>query len=127
MNNRRFVVFIAGIVGLGITPGCRLASLPRLETYKLLNVAGLFYDLLAVLVLSEIVASSARWKRISVEKIAPGVLWFHTVFPLGVSLGGLLAAVLLHSSAWAAVSRLASTFWAYSLLPLSVLDTTVLV
>lgn len=48
-----------------------------------------------------------------------------SVFPLGVSLGGFLV-VLLHSSSWAAhVSRFAFTFWAYSLLPLSVLDTTV--
>jgi len=80
MSNRWFAAFIAGIVGLGVAAGYRLGSLPRLETYKLLNVAGLFYDLLAVLVLSEIVASSAGWKKISVEKIAPGVLWFHTVF-----------------------------------------------
>lgn len=125
MTSRRFAIFITVILCLGVAAGCQLASLPKLETYKLLNVAGLFYDFIAVLVLSEMASSSAKWKKISVEKMAPAVLWLHTVFPLGVSLGGVLAAVLLHSSSWAAVSRLAVSFWIYSLLPLSALDATV--
>jgi hypothetical protein len=44
MSNRWFAFVISGIVGLGVVAGYWLASLPKLESYKLLNVAGLFYD-----------------------------------------------------------------------------------
>jgi hypothetical protein len=101
---------------LGVAAGYQLSALPKLETHKLLNVAGLFYDFLGVAVLSEMVASSAKWKQISVDAIAPGILWLHTIFPFGTFLGGFLAALLLHSSSWTsswtAVSRLAVIFWA---------------
>jgi len=125
MRNRSFAAFIAVIIGLGVATGCKLATLPKLETYKLLNVVGLFYDFLAVVVLSEIAASSAKWKRISVETIAPVVLWLQSAFPFGVFVGGFVAAALLHSSSWTAVSRFAVSFFGYSLIPLSVLDATV--
>jgi hypothetical protein len=123
MSNHRFVVFLAVIVGLGVATGYWLATLPKLESYQLLNVAGLLYTFLAVVVLSEIATSNARWKKISVETVTPVVLWLHTVFPLGVSLGGVLA-VALHSSSWA-VPRFAFSFFVYSIIPLSVLNETV--
>jgi hypothetical protein len=123
MSNHRFVVFLAVIVGLGVATGYWLATLPKLESYQLLNVAGLLYTFLAVVVLSEIATSSVRWKKISVETIAPVVLWLHTVFPLSVSLGGVLA-VARHSSSWA-VPRFAFSFFVYSIIPLSVLNETV--
>jgi hypothetical protein len=78
MSNHRFAVFLAVIVGLGVATGYGLATLPELESYQLLNVAGLLYTFLAVVVWSEIATSSARWKKISVETIAPVVLWLHT-------------------------------------------------
>jgi hypothetical protein len=126
VSNRRFAVFIVVIFGLGVAAGYRLSILPKLESYKLLNVVGLSYDFLAVLVLSEIAASTEKWKKISVETIARVVLWFHTTFPLGASLGGFLAGLLLHgSSSGAAVSSFAFSFFLYSLIPLSVLNETV--
>jgi hypothetical protein len=100
MSNHRYAVFLAVIVGLGVATEYWLATLPKLESYQLLNVAGLLYTFLAVVVLSEIATSSVRWKKISVETIAPVVLWLHTVFPLSVSLGGVLT-VARHSSSWA--------------------------
>src|SRR6266404_6056091 len=125
MSNRVFVVFISFVLALGLAIGYHLSLLPRLETYKLLNVAGLCYDFLGIVVLSEITASSARWKKISVEWVAPVVLWLHTGIPLGVFIGGSLAAMLVHSSSGAAVSRFAAVFWAYSMIPLAVLNETV--
>jgi hypothetical protein len=125
MSNRAFVVFISLVLALGLTTGYHLSGLPRLETYKLLNVVGLFYDFLGVVVLSEIAVSSGKWKKVSVDWIAPAVLWLHMVFPLGVFVGGLLAAVVLHSSSGDAVSQFAVVFWAYSMIPLTVLNETV--
>lgn len=126
VSNRRFAVFVVVIVGLGMAAGYRLSSLPKVESYKVLNVVGLSYDFLAVVVLSKIAAPSEKWKRISVETIARVVLWFHTTFPLGASFGGFLAAVLLHGSpSGAAVSSFAFSFFLYSLIPLSVLNETV--
>jgi hypothetical protein len=125
MNNRAFVAFIAVFLSLGLGTGYRLSTLPKLETYKLLNLAGLFYDFLGVVVLSEMAATHAKWKKTSVEKIAPTVLWFHMVFPLGAILGSGLAAIFAHPASWTSVSKFALGFWGYSIIPLSVLDATV--
>jgi hypothetical protein len=67
--------------------GFRLSEFPKLESYKLLNIVGLSYDFLGVVVLSEILASSEKWKQLCVNVVAPVVLWFHTVLPVG-ALGG---------------------------------------
>jgi hypothetical protein len=125
MSNRAFVVFISLVLALGLATGYHLSTLPKLETYKLLNVAGLFYDFLGVVVLSEIAVSSGRWKKISVDRIAPAVLWLHMVFPLGVFVGGLFGTVVVQSSSGRAVSQFAVVFWAYSMIPLAVLNETV--
>jgi hypothetical protein len=50
MSNHRFAVFLAVIVGLGVATGYWLATLPKLESYQLLNVAGLLYTFLAEVV-----------------------------------------------------------------------------
>ena len=84
MNNRAFYVFISIILILGIVTGYELSKVPKLETFKLVNIAGLLYTMLAVILLSEMAASSPRWKKIAVAWVAPGVLWLHTIVPLGV-------------------------------------------
>lgn len=125
MSNRTFVIFVSLVVVLGATTGYRLSSFPRLEVYKLVNIAGLLYDLLGVLVLSELVASSLKWKRIFVDTVAPAVLWLHMVFPLGALLGAFLAGVLAHSPSWGTVAKFGVGFWSYSIIPLSLLEMTV--
>jgi hypothetical protein len=122
MSNRAFILFALVVLALGACTGYRLSAQQKLEVYKLLNVVGLCYDLLAVVVLSEIVGLSTKWKKTSVETLAPMVLWFHTVFPLGVALGGLVASVLMHRPSGRAVSAFAFAFWVYSIIPLSFLD-----
>src|SRR5579872_2717217 len=57
-------IFVSAVVLLGLAAGYRLSELPRLETYKLLNLAGLSYDFLGVLVLSELLASNTKWKQL---------------------------------------------------------------
>jgi len=121
MSNRIFLVFISGVLVFGIVVGYELSKFPSIETHKLINVVGLLYTLLGVIVLSELVAVSPSWKRIAVRWIAPAVLWVHTAVPLGVFFGGFVA----RSASGARVSTFGITFFAYSLIPLSVLNETV--
>jgi hypothetical protein len=119
MSNRNFVIFIAFLLVLGFVVGRKLSTLPKLETPKLLNIAGLFYDLIGVAVLSEVVASSERWKRVSIGIIAPGILWSHFAIPLGAVLGSILSYRLPSGRAALAF---ALAFLIYSLTPVSILN-----
>jgi hypothetical protein len=117
-----FVLFLAALLGAGLLLGRAVASYPKLETFKLLNIVGITYELLGLLVLSEIVSNSERWKSLVVHWLAGLLLWAQSVVPLGAALG-----------AWASGDAPSSTkaaaffgsLWMYSLLPLAVLDATV--
>lgn len=122
MNNRAFYVFISIILILGIVTGYELSKVPKLETFKLVNIAGLLYTMLAVILLSEMAASSPRWKKIAVAWVAPGVLWLHTIVPLGVFFGGFVARILLHANSGSQVSKFGVCFFAYSIWPLTALN-----
>jgi hypothetical protein len=123
MSNRTALVFFSVLLLLGLAAGYRLSALPRLETYKLLNVAGLSYSLLGVLVLSELLAS-ARWKRTCVKFLAPAVLWLDSLIPLG-AFAGAFVAQLTHKPSSEIVRKFFIGFFVYSLIPLSVLNETV--
>ncbi len=121
MSNPMFRVFFSVLLLLlGFALGYWLSALPRLETYKLLNVAGLSYSFLGVLVLSELLAASARWKDVCVKFLAPAVLWFYSVFPLGAWMGAAMRPLLMHKPS--SVARFFLVFFGYSLLPLSILN-----
>ena len=75
--------------------------------------------------ISELAAASERWKRIAVRWVAPTVLWLHTALPVGIFLGGIAASIFLRGTSGPKVSKFAITFFFYSLLPLSVLNETV--
>ena len=107
----------------GVFLGHHLSLWQQVDTKKLLNVVGLFYNLLGVVVLSEIVTSSSKLKGISVNLVAPGVLWLHTAIPLGAFFGAMFAS---GSPSGASISRFAIGFWAYSLIPLALLEATVI-
>jgi hypothetical protein len=83
---------LTGVLGAFI--GFRLARLPNLHTYKLVNTIGLFYDLVAVFVLSEVLVSVATWKKFCVERVAPSLMWANTTIPIGASIGSGLAWLL---------------------------------
>src|ERR1700692_4510656 len=85
----KFVLLLT--TALGVFIGDRLAAIPNLQPYKLLNIIGLLYSLLAIFVLSEVLVGSPNWKRICVEKIAPVLLWMHITVPIGAVLGAALA------------------------------------
>ncbi len=122
MSNRVFVVVISLMFLTGLSIGYHLSGFPRLETYKLVNIVGLCYDFLGVVVLSEFAASSPKWKKISVAWIAPTVLWLHTILPLGALIGALIAEAVVHGASSAAVATFAVLFWGYSMIPLVALN-----
>jgi hypothetical protein len=125
MRNRLFNVFVALVLGLGVFIGYRLSTMPKFQPYKLVNITGLLYDFLGVVALSEMIASNPKWRKVSVDVIAPVILWLQSLVPFGVMVGGFVAAVVKHSSSWGDVSRFAVSFFGYSLIPLSVLQETV--
>jgi len=86
--------FKPALILLGALAGFRLSLIPALHPYKLLNVAGLLYTLLGVVVLSEIVATATWWKTLCVQVISPAIRWIHYLVPIGAMLGGATAAVL---------------------------------
>src|SRR5260370_35399264 len=110
MSNRVFVVVISLMFLTGLSIGYHLSGFPRLETYKLVNIVGLCYDFLGVVVLSEFAASSPKWKKISVAWIAPTVLWLHTILPLGALIGALIAEVVVFWCSRAACCGILSSY-----------------
>jgi hypothetical protein len=125
MKNKGDKAFIAVLAILFLTGGSAGYSLslhPRLETFKVLNVIGLVYDLLGIIVLSEIIASNTRLRSIALNWMAPGVLWLQTCLPLGVSLGALLA---FNAPSMQTAFSFGASFWAWSILPLLFLESTV--
>lgn len=87
MTDRVWKIVLLLTLALGVFIGYRLAGIPKLQPYKLLNIIGLLYSLLAVFVLSEVLVGSPNWKRICVERIAPVLLWAHITVPIGAALG----------------------------------------
>jgi hypothetical protein len=57
-----------------------------------------------------------------VELIAPAVLWFQTVFPLGALIGGGSALIFGHKPSATAVAKFGLLFWSYSIIPVFLLD-----
>src|SRR5687767_12487978 len=86
-RNQIFVSAIAATGMLGVAIGYVLSGYAKLETFKLLNIVGLFYDLLGILVLSEIVSRNTALKRFFVDWVSGSLIWAHTVVPLGAILG----------------------------------------
>jgi hypothetical protein len=133
MSNRIFGIFFSVVLLLGLAAGYWLAALPGLRTNQLLNLVGLSYSFLGVVVLSELLAVSATWKNVCVKFLAPAVLWVHTLVPLGACVGAQLQEVRTLSRASGVVGAIQSMrispradffflFFVYSLLPLSVLN-----
>jgi len=71
---------------VGVYAGYRLSSIPELRSSKLLNLAGLLYAFLGVLVLSEMLANK-QWKDFCVTRLAPAISWIHIIIPFGAFFG----------------------------------------
>lgn len=73
--NLRFAMVVVALLGVGATMGYGLAGHERLMPYKLLNIAGIIYGLIGVLVLSEMVAKSDSLKKFMVHWVAGVLIW----------------------------------------------------
>lgn len=120
--NQLFFVFIGALGVAGAFLGHVLAAHPKLESFKLLNVVGLTYDLLGIVVLSEIVMESERLKAFMVKWVAGFILWAQTVVPLGALIGVWTAGT---SPSSGIAAGFFASFWAYSLFILATIDSTV--
>ncbi len=122
MSNRIFLLFIGLLLLLGIYLGWFLANLPSFSVPAILNVVGIGYSILAVVVLYETVTVDEKLKKVTVTYIAPVLLWAQMVVPLGVTASWLLIRKLHHGNE---ISAFGFLFFAYSMLPLLFLDATV--
>lgn len=104
--------------------GFALSRLQTVTPNKLLNIAGIIYGMLGVVVLAEFVVKNDVLKRIMVSYVAGTILWASTLVPLGMLLGSGLAFTLGLPSA-AGTAKWAIAFVIYSMLPLSAIDATV--
>ena len=122
MKNKSFFVFAACTLVLGILLGYSLAWHAAIKPHKILLVIGSFYNLLAVIVLSEVFTTQKRHREIALNYIAPAVLWLHTLIPLGAILGALCAQFLVHASGGSMAFRFSAGVFVYSLVPLGLFD-----
>jgi NADH:ubiquinone oxidoreductase subunit 6 (subunit J) len=89
MKNRTFSILFFLFCALGGGIAYFLGSLKHLETFKILNIVGMIYGLIGVVVLSEFVAQNEKWRRFMVEKISGLLIWAHGTIPLGAALTSL--------------------------------------
>jgi len=85
--NQIFVGALTVTGALGVAIGYVLSGYTHLETFKLLNIIGLFYDLLGIVVLSEIVSNRTVVKVFFVKWVSGSLIWAQTVIPLGALMG----------------------------------------
>ena len=116
MSNRGFGWILGTLSTVGAVIGYRLSYIPGLRAYKLLNIGGLILAFRGFLVLSEILASE-WWKAFCINRIAPVVLWAHSIVPLGAAVGGVAGQIMRKPSA-PVVMQFSIGFWGYSLLAL---------
>lgn len=120
--NVGFTLLVVALLGVGVSMGYALAGHEKLIPYKLLNIAGIVYGLIGVLVLSEMVAKSDAMKAFMVHWVAGVLLWAHTVIPIGALIG----AGLGHALPSAAITaKFFMSFLGYSIVVLGVVEAVV--
>lgn len=89
MKNRtfNFLMLLFFVVGGGIA--YVLGSHKNLEIFKILNIVGIIYGLLGIIVLSEFVAQNEKWRCFVVEKLSGILIWAHGTIPLGTAVTSL--------------------------------------
>jgi|TARA_B110000503_G_C7126679_1_gene404932 hypothetical protein len=84
MSNKLFSVVFLTFILVGAFFGYYLSKLEDLETIKVLNVIGLFYDILGIIILSEVLISNEKFQKF-VSNIFSGLfMWAHMGMPMGI-------------------------------------------
>lgn len=124
IQNRIFLVAAVAIGAVGIAIGYMLSGYAKLETFKLLNIVGLFYDLLGIILLSEIVAKGPSVKKFFVDWVSGSLIWVQTIIPLGALLGTAFGYSLPSSGV---AAKFLASFFFLLVLVLGVMEATVFV
>jgi hypothetical protein len=114
VRKRTFWIFLLILIAVGAGIACCLGSWDKLELFKLLNVIGLLYGLLGVLVLSEFVLESPKWRNLVIERVSGVLLWVHLGIPIGAAVTSLFLA-LLASKAFPSAAVFGSASFAFFL------------
>lgn len=82
-----FVVIILASAAAGVVLSVWLSKLQTIPLAKILNLAGIAYGLLGVLVLSEAIVRGQAVRRFMVQWTGSALLWAHTGLALGALVG----------------------------------------
>jgi hypothetical protein len=129
LTNRLFKLLFLFLYVVGIALAYFLASLHRVEPFKLLNVVGIVYGLLGVIVLSEFVLEIERWRHFVVEILSGVLLWAQFAVPFGLASASFVL-FFIDKNAFPSslvVGEASLSFFLYSLLPTAILEDVVLV
>ncbi|MGY0627689.1 MAG: hypothetical protein ACW7DS_18430, partial [Paraglaciecola chathamensis] len=89
MSNKWFSVLFLGFIAIGVFFGVRLSAVDNLETFKVLNVIGLFYDIVGLLILSEIFSENQSYQKFVADTFSGLFMWAHMGIPIGILLSGI--------------------------------------
>lgn len=119
MSNKVFPYFVIVILLVGVGLGRFLSFKPSFSISSMINVIGIFYSIIAVILLYEAISESAKYRNLAVNLFAPLMLWVHTLVPLG------LAASWVISKGGPSRNVIASfgiSLFSYSVLPMGLFD-----
>jgi len=90
MNNFWFSILIFGLISLGTLFGFALSAVNDLEIFKVLNVIGLFYDIVGLIILSEVLSQSEKFQKFIADIFSGLFMWAHMAVPIGIFLSGFI-------------------------------------
>lgn len=117
------ILILSSLLG-GVAFTYWLSGLHAIPTVKLLNIAGIAYGLIGVLILSEAVVHRESIKQFMVVWVGTALLWVHTGLALGVLAGAILVTYVGQPSAHAACG-FSLTMFVWAMWTCGVVDGTV--
>lgn len=122
MSNKYFSIFALSLLYVGLLLGwCLWKS--SIGWVKWIDILGSSYNLLGLVILSELIVRNKKLKKFCVDYIAPGMLWTQTIIPLGMAIS--YSALSWYNSILFYNSVLQTSQWTIfflSLIPLFILD-----
>jgi hypothetical protein len=89
-DNARVHLYWGGSALLSFFVGGLVGRIDGFEFYKLLNLIGLIYDFLAVVLLSYVILAKPKIQEVLAHHVSLAFISFSTILPAGVQVGSLL-------------------------------------
>lgn len=99
-----------------------LSQIEALETFKVLNVIGLFYDILGLIILSEILISNERFQRFVADTLSALFMSAHFAIPAGLSITALFLSTINGFPSALTVMVIGVGFLVWALLPIFLVE-----